>query len=268
VWQPGDGYPPRAARFGLLGPGFRALARVQGDDAIGTPLALPLSMETTNTEPTTTESYWAAQHRREAEKIAAHAGKILEVNRRTAGYDGDYYDVFDILIWNGGEIESMRVGVNLGQGLKADASREAVDAANDWLEEREYARLVALDLDQAKKPAKGRIVVVNRGRKVPKGTEGLCFWTGVSTWGEKLGIAPLGADGKPTRGPDGKYAGAVFVAASNCDALCPDEHMSDDETIRLRAKSARRIRYTSGSACHGRTIAPAGHCSECGRAAR
>ena len=35
---------------------------------------------------------------------------------------------------------------------------------------------------------KGARVVVVRGRKVPRGTTGRVFWTGVSEWGERVGI--------------------------------------------------------------------------------
>lgn len=50
------------------------------------------------------------------------------------------------------------------------------------------ARQKELMEEAAKRPEKGRRCRVVRGRKVPKGTEGVCIWVGRGGYGERVGI--------------------------------------------------------------------------------
>jgi hypothetical protein len=59
--------------------------------------------------------------------------------------------------------------------------RELCDQWSSLLQEAKQAR-------DAEKDPKGHRVVVARGRKVKKGTEGLCFWCGESQYGKRVGI--------------------------------------------------------------------------------
>lgn len=74
------------------------------------------------------------------------------------------------------------------------------------LDEARRARNKAALEAEAKKPAKGRKVKVVRGRKVPVGTVGRCFWVGQGGYGERVGIQT--ADGT-----------TYWTAASNCEAV-------------------------------------------------
>lgn len=75
------------------------------------------------------------------------------------------------------------------EGAKAAAKREAEIAA-----------------ERAKEPAKGKTIVVVRGRKVPKGTKGVCFWMGSSYYGTRLGLKTDSGE-------------TVWVDARNCEAV-------------------------------------------------
>jgi hypothetical protein len=73
-------------------------------------------------------------------------------------------------------------------------------------EERERQRIIARAEAEAKIPRKGRTVRVVRGRKVPIGTVGMCFWVGNSGYGESVGFTTA--------------AGAKhFTAAKNVEAV-------------------------------------------------
>jgi hypothetical protein len=73
---------------------------------------------------------------------------------------------------------------------------------------------------EAKRPSKGRMVKVYKGRKVPVGTIGYVFWEGIDGYGNlKIGIA---TSNRKAIQPGKKYASfvdVVWVAASNCEAL-------------------------------------------------
>lgn len=67
--------------------------------------------------------------------------------------------------------------------------------------------LSAADLEDAATPRKGKRVRVVRGRKVPRGTEGVVIWLGVDDWGKaRLGLKD--ADGN-----------AHWTAASNVEVI-------------------------------------------------
>lgn len=87
---------------------------------------------------------------------------------------------------------------------EVDASPEILQEFKDNQEadrkEREEARKAKEIADRAAKeekerktPRKGRTVKVVRGRKVPIGTVGECFWVGESTWGKRIGMKVNGA---------------------------------------------------------------------------
>lgn len=84
---------------------------------------------------------------------------------------------------------------------KAEAAR-AVEQARR--EAREKARLEA----EARRPDKGRWVRVVRGRAVPKGLEGRCFWMGATRWGYRVGIQVGENEGE-----------VVWTAAGNVEAV-------------------------------------------------
>ncbi len=70
--------------------------------------------------------------------------------------------------------------------------------------------------------AKDKIVCVNRGRKIPKGTTGKVFWIGNNGYGESVGIATTPRKG-PKVGNNGRsyesFLDIVFVSRSNVDVV-------------------------------------------------
>lgn len=84
------------------------------------------------------------------------------------------------------------------QALKAEHARIAAEEsrAAEAARKAEIAR---------KEPRKGRTIKVVKGRKVPVGTVGVCFWIGSSQWGDRVGLK----DSKGT---------VHWTAASNVEA--------------------------------------------------
>ena len=101
-------------------------------------------------------------------------------------YEQNGYDDSDFLahVWNESTQSVISVcyastrGWTYANGADVDATPEVVEKANN------YYRLQALENwkknneKQAKTPAKGKTLLVYKGRKTPKGTTGLCFWYG------------------------------------------------------------------------------------------
>ena len=87
--------------------------------------------------------------------------------------------------------------------LKQAEAAEAARIAAERFGEEEAERLAEADL---KKISKGIRVVVVRGRKVPKGTQGVVIWEGPGDWGPRVGIK----DGQgPPHWLDTSYVEAV-----------------------------------------------------------
>ncbi len=84
------------------------------------------------------------------------------------------------------------------------AAHQAVKAAEHALNEAKRSRTIALAALKA--PAKGRTVKVVKGRKVPVGTVGECFWMGSNDFGARVGIKDASGN---------KH----FTAASNVEAV-------------------------------------------------
>ena len=82
-----------------------------------------------------------------------------------------------------------------------DATPEVVEAHETWKQAQEETRTQAAfeanverGLQVAREVKKGSLVVVVRGRKVPKGTKGRVFWTGSNHYGDRVGVQ--GDDGQ------------------------------------------------------------------------
>jgi hypothetical protein len=95
-------------------------------------------------------------------------------------------------------IAYMTEGFGGNPGLESweiDATPEAIAQHEAWLAAREAERVElearrarAIAAAEAKAVRKGRRCKVVRGRKVPKGTEGVCIWVGDGHYGERCGI--------------------------------------------------------------------------------
>ena len=78
-------------------------------------------------------------------------------------------------------------------------------AAEKARRESEARRAAQRAEEERKAPRKGRTLRVVKGRKVPKGTEGVCFWVGESQWGKRVGMKVAGE--------------TVWVDAKNVEAV-------------------------------------------------
>lgn len=94
-----------------------------------------------------------------------------------------------------------------------DATPEVLAAYEAWKVEQEAkraaeeaARQAALAAWEAKQPRRGRIIKVVKGRKVPKGTVGVCIWIGDGYYGQRVGL----------KTDDGEV---YWTAASNVEAV-------------------------------------------------
>ncbi|MGH7175619.1 MAG: hypothetical protein ACREGR_04660 [Minisyncoccia bacterium] len=101
----------------------------------------------------------------------------------------------------------------------ARREREAEEARK-----REEARQVAEAEKERRTVRRGKLVRVNRGRKVPKGTEGVCVWVGSGTYGDRVGVAT-----SDRKGPDGRYLDVAWTALSNVDVVLPEDEVAEVE---------------------------------------
>lgn len=106
-----------------------------------------------------------------------------------------------------------------------DASNERLDHYAAWQEGTsaglayanaigEYNRRQFEKIAEAKRPAKGKLVEVYKGRKVPKGTTGVVFWEGHSYGKDKVGIRT-----SDRRSAKGGWADVEWTAADNCRVI-------------------------------------------------
>jgi len=125
--------------------------------------------------------------------VTSHHGAVLDIFTAVERVMSDVYDdVRKARVWNGEEVKTVWYVLPTS---RADATQDVLDAVAVWQAEQdrqEEERLAALrraeEEREAREPRKGRRVRVVRGRKVPIGTEGECFWRGASAYGERVGL--------------------------------------------------------------------------------
>lgn len=160
-------------------------------------------------------------------------GCVLKVFTREIRAMSDIWvDATCALVWDGEKVREVIVNYNFeldtnnGAAI-VDATEETLAAVDAWvLRQEQQAQEAAQQAAQAAqteemaRPVKGRIVEVYKGRKVPVGTVGLVFWTGIDNYGNaKVGIATTNR--KEVR-PGSRFASfvdVVWTAASNCRAV-------------------------------------------------
>lgn len=130
-----------------------------------------------------------------------HVGLVLETREYNGRDDSDFYAV----VWNPEKGATERVeyastrGWTYPNNAVVDATPEVLEAFNVWSAANHAAAEAAAKLArdkalkeqiiaEAKVPRKGDKVVVVKGRKVKKGTEGECIWAGSGDWGPRVGL--------------------------------------------------------------------------------
>jgi hypothetical protein len=125
-----------------------------------------------------------------------HTGLVL-------GHGGSHWNdsmqvtLFYALVWNAtkGESEQVCYGSdwdNKSKGqLIVDASPNIMAQYDALTEARRIAYVAYQEQLQYERVTTGKIVDVNRGRKVPKGTRGIVFWVGDNGYGTSIGLLTL-----------------------------------------------------------------------------
>ncbi len=159
-------------------------------------------------------------------------GAVLGVAGETVQVMSDIWEYFDYAkVWDGARVKNVVVGrdgrmdadvvVDAGPAvLVAVAAYEAALAAAA----AKAARLALVDkkIADARRVAKGKDIVVTRGRKVKIGTLGRVFWVGDSKFGMRVGLEL----------PDGAR---VFTALGNVEVANPDDDLDVDALMALAA---------------------------------
>jgi hypothetical protein len=120
-----------------------------------------------------------------------HHGVCLFEREYNGYHDSDFY----MTIWNHEkqEPESIQFATTRGWSYpcyasRADATPEVKAAYAVWEAKRHQAAAEARERERALRPEKGKNLRVVRGRKVPRGTTGVCIWRGSGQWGERVGL--------------------------------------------------------------------------------
>ena len=121
----------------------------------------------------------------------SHNGLCLEDRERNGSWDSDFY----MTVWNPETqapqeilFATTRGWSYPSYGSRPDATPEVRAAYDAWKAVRDEQARKAVAEREAKAPGKGKVLRVVRGRKVPQGTEGRCFWYGKSAYGVRVGI--------------------------------------------------------------------------------
>lgn len=140
-----------------------------------------------------------------------HQGCVLKKGWQTVQVMSDIWEEAPFaLVWDGEKPRELRTDYRRGGefGLvdlewsghysgeaEVDATPETLAAYAAYEKAREDAefekrRAAAQERaeQEAREPKAGRWVKVVRGRKVPQGIQGLCFWKGCTRYGERVGV--------------------------------------------------------------------------------
>jgi hypothetical protein len=134
----------------------------------------------------------------------SYVGKVIQTFSKTERFMMDDYALFyyATVVEEDGSYKNVCLGNSeFGRDIEAtvDASPEMIQAYEDHVDhlrverEAEYAARMTQEAEEraqaeALEPVKGARVRVVKGRKVPKGTEGVVFWLGMDTYGMRLGL--------------------------------------------------------------------------------
>jgi hypothetical protein len=120
-----------------------------------------------------------------------HQGFCLQDREENGRDDSDFY----MVVWNPDkkEPEKKYFGTTRSWSYPTlashvDATPEVRAAYEEWSTERNREIRQAEQERQARIPGRGKTLKVVKGRKVPKGTVGVCIWTGNGHWGERVGL--------------------------------------------------------------------------------
>ncbi len=183
-----------------------------------------------------------------------YEGAVLATGERNYHDDSDFYAV----VWNGEKVMSVDYDTTRGASSGSaviDATDEVKALADDYLEEWYFKMLKRMDERDAATPAKGKVVRVVAGRKVPIGSEGEIFWAaernfdpynrpsgkclkiGIALSDEMETVTKTRRDGSTYTIEGHKDVGWTY--GKNVEVINPHEYLTDDADLRKAAKRAR-----------------------------
>jgi hypothetical protein len=120
-----------------------------------------------------------------------HKGLCLREYERNGYHDSDFY----MVVWNDEknapesiEFATTRAGCGAAFGSHPDATPEVKAKYEAYQQEQARRAEEERQSFLAAQPGKGKTLKVVRGRKVPIGTIGVCFWLGRREYGVRVGI--------------------------------------------------------------------------------
>lgn len=120
-----------------------------------------------------------------------HHGVCLFESEYNGYHDSDFY----MTVWNVAtgkpeklEFATTRAGCGAAWGSHVDATPEVKAAYEAYTAELRRQQDAARIEYQRRVPEKGKVIKVVKGRKVAKGTTGVCIWRGRSDYGERVGL--------------------------------------------------------------------------------
>jgi hypothetical protein len=134
-------------------------------------------------------------------------GRVLGTYERNGYNDSDFYAI----VWDGAKVRHIEYAStrypSYGDSASVDASPEVRTLAYEYVQGRLLVFLKNRAIDRAFNVLEpGNMVQVNRGRKIPRGTQGKVYRTWRDNWNkDQIAIQ--------------NDKGVVFVAAANCDVV-------------------------------------------------
>ena len=151
-------------------------------------------------------------------------GAVLKIHGRTERVMSDVWAWLTYAsVWDGTAVKDVIIACDDPSSVygeaTVDATAEVLAAVAEWTKAeavKAVATMAALDAEErlyrAKMVAKGKTLKVVKGRKVPKGTTGVCIWVGDGHWGRRVGLKDA--------------AGTVhWTAATNVEVLDPEKYL-------------------------------------------
>ena len=166
-------------------------------------------------------------------KEAKFVGCVYELGEHNYYNDSDFYARY--LDIENGTLESEEYDTTRFAGGGVADIDLSFDMLNEWWKKAKDVQAEAIRksmLMEAEKVSRGKVVVVNRGRKVPHGVTGEVFWI------RDVNYDPYGREwGKETRiGIKDDSGNVYWTYAKNVDVIAPEQFVTE-ELIQSKLKS-------------------------------
>jgi len=173
-------------------------------------------------------------------KEPSYVGAVLDDREENGYHDSDFYAV----VWDEDESKLKKVVYNStryagGGSCTIDATPDTLEKARNWLTSWAIEFLQNKHTKDSTTPVCGRKVRVVKGRKVPKGTEGILFWMDATPQHyTKIGIAT-----SEEKDGNGQYTDVVWSYLKNVEVVNPEQYLPptkemEEEAAQLASSNA------------------------------